>query len=1329
MAYIGLHNHTHYSNFRLRDSTNKVPQLIDYVHSLGHKGIAITEHECVSSAIEVEKYVTEKKKLDESWDDFKYLLGNEIYLCNSNTTKDNQEHLVFPHFVLNALDAKGHGQIRKLSTIAWSHSFMRNRMMRVPTFYEDLQEILLEDKGHLIGQTACIGGQLPKYILEEREGKNTEGKIEQWIEWMRNLFADGCFFLELQPSENEEQIYVNKELVRLSGKYQLPYIITTDSHYLNKDVRFIHKIFLNAQEGDREVDDFYATTYCMSEEEIHSYMDESLGKDVVQHGIDNSMLIYDKAEEYSLLKPLKIPYISLDNTEPNKNLFEKYKDKMQYLEYFYKSEYPSDRHMLREILKRMDGDTQYQNEEFYKHMDICFKSIIDSSEKMGVRWSAYMVNVKNLVDIAWNSGSVVGAARGSGVGFGLLNVMGITQINPLREKTMTYPWRFLNPERASVLDIDTDIQASKREQVIQGLRDTYGKDRISKVLTLSTEQGKSAIYTSARGLEIDNDVAAYLASMVVADRGMLRTLKQMYYGDDEFTADPVFKKEIDNYPELRDVAFGIEGLISGTGSHAGGIILTDEPFTDTTALMKTNSGDVITQFDLHMCEDCSLIKFDLLSVDSLDRIDTCLRLLLKDKKIEWQGTMRDTYEKYIGVYTLERSNKAMWKMFWDHKVISFFQMEKQSGVEAVALTHPESVDDLATINSVMRLMPEEPGAEPPLQKYARFKKNIYLWYKEMSDAGLTQDEQDLLKPILSTSYGICEAQEHLFLLVMLPEAGGFSLGEADKLRKAVAKKNPAQFKEWEKIFFERAKEKKLSQNFVNYIWNILIKTQRGYSFNLSHTLSYSIEGLQELNLAWKYPIIYWDCANLICDSGSIQTDEDSYDNDDTTKYGKIAATISAIKQTGINVALPLINSADYGFIPDEKDNQIIYSLKAINGIGNDCVEQIIKNRPYKSFDDFIERMINTKLIKTSQMIKLIKAGCFTELDNKDRRITMESYLKNCVAAPKTSLTYANFAQVQAYDNQYHIIPDGINLAYRHKKFSEYVLSDFFKNKDIVEKGKKIPKCGYHDRAFLLDDASQTFFNQYYPETIKDKKGNDINVVIGLSGDHYLISEKVFKKINEEKCKPLADWLASPEAADAFNKCQYKELLNKYAQGTVPHWEMDSLSFYSDKHELEHFNDSLYGISNFFVLSEEPEPYDTYTRVIKKEINGMTVSEEKTFPKYQISRIAGAVLDINKLHSSLTLLTKQGCVMVKMNKGQFINYNKTISEIDSKGIKTVVDKSWFSRGNLLMICGYRKENQFRAYRYSDTIYKHVCSLITEINEDGTAVIETERRNNG
>jgi DNA polymerase-3 subunit alpha len=248
--------------------------------------------------------------------------------------------------------------------------------------------------------------------------------------------------------------------------------------------------------------------------------------------------------------------------------------------------------------------------------------------------------------------------------------------------------------------------------------------------------------------------------------------------------------------------------------------------------MRTKSGDIIAQYDLHECEAMGLIKIDLLRTDAMSKIQECLELLLDKGKIEWQGSLRDTYEKYIGVYNLERYAEDMWRLLWEHKVISAFQMEKESGKQALALVKPHSVDDLATINSVIRLMPQEKGAETPLNKFARFHEDINEWYQEMEDYGLTEEEQNILKEIVGVSYGICEAQEYLILLTMHPAIGGFSLSWADSLRKAVAKKNPKAFDELEKQFFDNAVEKKLSKNLINYVWNVLIKTQRGYGLNL-----------------------------------------------------------------------------------------------------------------------------------------------------------------------------------------------------------------------------------------------------------------------------------------------------------------------------------------------------------------------------------------------------------------------------------------------------------------------------------------------------------------
>ena len=171
-------------------------------------------------------------------------------------------------------------------------------------------------------------------------------------------------------------------------------------------------------------------------------------------------------------------------------------------------------------------------------------------------------------------------------------------------------------------------------------------------------------------------------------------------------------------------------------------------FIESTALMKVPNGDTVTQFDLHDCEAASLIKIDLLSVESLDKIHNCLDLLCDYGYIERQPTLKETYEKYIGIYNLERESKDMWSMVHKHQIQSLFQMEQQSGIQGIALTKPENVEDLAHLNSVIRLMAQEKGAEQPLEKYARFKKNINLWYDEMNRYGLTKDEQEILRPYL-----------------------------------------------------------------------------------------------------------------------------------------------------------------------------------------------------------------------------------------------------------------------------------------------------------------------------------------------------------------------------------------------------------------------------------------------------------------------------------------------------------------------------------------------------------------------------------------------------
>lgn len=542
---------------------------------------------------------------------------------------------------------------------------------------------------------------------------------------------------------------------------------------------------------DREVGEFYATTYIMSEAEIHEYLDESLGAEAVQRGLENTMLVWEQVGEYSLDKSLEIPYEPDDVTEPSEKLFNKYSPFMEHLAYFYNSEYPSDRHLVREIVNKIESQPEeLANQKTYEAIDTCLKVIENTSKKMNTQWSAYLIQTRAFVDAIWACDSIAGPSRGSGGGFILLYILGITQINPLREETPLYYWRFLHEFRASVLDIDLDCDGNKRDDIVKYLQNKYGGfRRVFKVQTLLTVKAKNAILIAARGLGVTSEEAQFLSSFIGQERGIQHSLKQTFYGDDKDGIPP--NAEFANlmstkYSKLWEVAQRIEGLVVGVGQHAGGVVLSPDDVVNHTALMKAGSGDIITQNDLHKIERENLIKWDVLGVDYCGKIKICLELLAKHGYIEWQGSLKDTYEKYLGVYNIERDNPEIWDMIDEHKIVSLFQMEKQTGIQAIEIAKPRSLVDLSALNSVMRLMAPEPGAESPLERFGRFKKDIRQWYQEMTDYGLNEHEQAVVRKYAENTYGLLPNQENFMIAVQDPEIAGFDLLWADRLRKSIA---------------------------------------------------------------------------------------------------------------------------------------------------------------------------------------------------------------------------------------------------------------------------------------------------------------------------------------------------------------------------------------------------------------------------------------------------------------------------------------------------------------------------------------------------------------
>ena len=1315
LRYPGsLHNHSHLSNQTLRDCINTIESLMDLAIELGHECVALTDHETISGYIKAEKYY---KKIKEKHPDFKLIRGNEIYLTRNGLTAKNYDKTRdrYFHFILLAKDLEGYKQICELSTRAWQRSYMSRRQRRRPTYYQDLKEIIKPNQGHVIGSSACLGSQLDKFLLQYMD-TGDEGfynTAKRWCEYIVDIFGEGNFYLEMQPSNGKEQIFVNQHLLKISKELGIKYIITTDSHYGRPEDAAIHEAFLNSQDGDREVKSFYATTYMMSDEEIREFF-KYLSNEEIEAAYETIREIKDKCEDFSILKPLKIPSLPWRPvTYLDDGHLVDWAIKMPTLAKFARSPYESDRVLVFALIDGIKKHEDLQNEEAYKALDECLEMTWESSQVNNAQWSAYFLNLQRIIDECWNAGTIVLPARGSGCGFVLLYALDIIQINCLREKTKMYPWRFLNPARVSVLDIDVDIEGVRRAQTLEHLREVYGANRVSNVATFKTEKAKAAILTAARGLGIDNDEASFIAGLIPVERGQSYTLKQTYYGDEENSIQPTiaFVNEVNKYPQLWEVASKIEGLICGIGIHAGGVVFTDEDFTESSALMRAPDGTTITQFELHDLEDVSMIKMDLLSVEAADKIHTCLDLLVEQGYVKQYPTLRETYENALGIYKIDRNNKEMWDMVQDHEIVSLFQMEQQSGVRGIALTHPRSVDELAVLNSVIRLMASEKGAESPLDKYARFRERPQDWDKEMKEMGLTDEERAIMHRELDISDGMSITQEQFMQLVQLPECGGWDLQFADKLRKSIAKKNPKEYDALTKQFFDNVKEKGLSEKFCNYVWNIEIALSRGYGFNAAHTYSYSMIALQEMNLAKFYPIIFWNTANLIVDSGGIQveeidedegldvepeSDEDEDEDEEeqeeweeendvtegekedkkknkskTIDYGKVASAIGRFSGYGIKVSPPNINDSSYTFTPVVERNEILYGLRGITRLSTSIIKDILDKRPFTSMDDFLERVKINKI----QMTNLIKCGAFDELIGLPREEIMKAYIE-MIADKKQRITLQNMQMLINYG----LIPKELDDIRKIFLFNKFL--------------KKQKKVEYYE----LNEAAIDFI------------ANHFSVDIITNGT--LLSAAIWEQLYQKSMDPMRMYIKEhkDELLTSLNNALYNEMYDKYATGTISHWEMESVSFYSHEHELARAQRNY---DDFFKLPEEPEVDYTFTAKDGNEVR-----------MYRMRRIIGTVIDKNKMKNTVTLLTPTGVVNVKVYKNQYARFDKQLSEKGADGHKHIVEPSWFKRGTLLMVQGIRRGQDFIPKKRKDSFYP-IISKITKVNDDGTLEFQTAR----
>ena len=1264
MARFECHSHTHFSNIRLLDSINFPEKLIDRAIALNLAGIAITDHESLGGHVVIDKY---RQQIAEEHPDFKVALGNEIYLVDDRETGQK-----YYHFILIAKNATGHKMLRELSSIAWMNSYYDRGMERVPTLKSELAGIVRKyGKGNLIASSACLGSELDHCILEMHTAEhlgNIDGRrkyynqILDFVSWCKDIFGDDYYF-EVQPAKSREQMVVNAKMKALAEYFNVKIIVTTDAHYLSKEDREVHKAYLNSKNGEREVDAFYEYAYLQSTEEVIENL-QGTGLDYYELEA-NTIEIYNKIENYSLAHKQQVPQVEVENY-PKISLSLEYET----LDYLYQSDEVQERYWVNYCINRLKELGLY-NETYLQRLEEEADIQKTIGDKLGTCMFSYPVFLQHYINLFWECGSTVGAGRGSACAGLNHYLLGITQLDPIKYE-LPY-WRFLNKDRVELPDIDIDICPSKREEIFSKIREERGQLGCVQVCTYGTESTRSAISTACRGYRskefpngIDNDIAQYMTSLAPSERGFVWPIHDLVYGNEETGRKPVknFVNEVNKYPGLLDIIENIEGLINHRGIHASGVNFYDADPYNTACFMKATSGAIVTQYSLHDAEYVGDVKYDFLVTEIQDVIVQCISMLQEYGESEPELSLHEVYNKYIHPDVLPIEDDKMWDELAAGNVLKLFQFDSQVGSQTVKMLRPRTPKEMANSNSCMRLMATEKGGETPTERYKRMMNNMHLWYEELKRWHISAYETQVLEKYYLPTYATPAQQEDMMMILMDKDICGFTLKEANDARKICAKKQMNRIEELHQKVLDQA----TSPNIGPYIWETAIKPQMGYSFSLIHSLAYSFVGLQTIYLATYFNPVYWNTACLRVDSG--------LEEEASTNYGKIAKAVGNIINRGIDMSLIDINKSGYMFEPDVVSDSIIYGMKALNGVGGEIIQQIIEHRPYESLQDFQNKVKCNKTV----MVSLIKSGAFDSFGQREE--IMRQYIWS-VCEPKKRITLQNFNGLMERE----LLPEGL---------------EFQKRLFVFNKALKA-NCKL-DKYFKLPDNYYEFYEQFFDTDL-----------ISIYDGWMVIDQAVWKKLYDKGMDVARTYFKQhqQELLDSLNNSLFQEMWDKYAEGTLSDWEMDSLGFYYHEHPLKNIDKEKYNISEYNYLSETP------TVDYKFKRNGIDI------PIFKTLRIVGTVIAKDDNKSCISILTNEsGVVTVKFNRDYYAKYNRRISEVQVDGTKKVKEQGWFTRGTKVMLNGFRRGNMFFTKAYKKT-NSHQLYKITQINEDGTIEFTNKR----
>ena len=772
MSFVPLHIHSDYS---LLDGASQLPALIDRAIELGIEAIALTDHGVMYGAVELIKICKKKNN-------FKPIIGNEMYIINGDITK--QERRPRYHQVVLAKNNRGYKHLTKLTSISHLQGVQGKGIFSRPCINKELLKQYHED---LIVTSACLGGELPQAILSGRP--DIARKVAKWYQ---DIFGDD-YYLEIQDHGSQEDRVVNVEIVKIARELGIKIIATNDSHYISCNDVEAHDALLCIQTGKKIFEEkrmrYSGTEYLKSAEEMKQLFRDHLPEDVIEEAVSNTVEVAEKIEPYKILSPPRTPNFPI----PSGHTADTYVEQVTW----------------EGLLAKLNRKSRNEIDETYKQR---LKYELKMIQEMG--FSEYFLVVWDYIKFARDNGIPVGPGRGSAAGSLVAYCMGITNIDPVHHGLLFE--RFLNPERKSMPDIDTDFCIENRDKVIDYVTSQYGEDNVAQIITFNRMTSKAVLKDVARVLDIPYGEADKMAKLIPVARGKPAKLTKMISED---TPEPEFKERYDNDPGVKhwvDMAIRIEGTNKTFGVHAAGVVISAEPLDEIVPLQRNNDGSVITQYYMEDVEAMGLLKMDFLGLRNLTMIDKTIDLI--ENK---EGYRIDPYDitaqerkaqkifaKGGEIAKLPPDVQKTYKLLEAGDLEGIFQLESSGMRQIVRDLKPSNIEDISSILALYRPGPLDAGLIPKFidRKHGREK---------------IEYDDKVLEPILDETYGIMVYQEQIMKIAQ--EMAGYSLGQADLLRRAMGKKKVAVMEENRGKFIDGSAKNGVSKDISEKLFEQMIK--------------------------------------------------------------------------------------------------------------------------------------------------------------------------------------------------------------------------------------------------------------------------------------------------------------------------------------------------------------------------------------------------------------------------------------------------------------------------------------------------------------------------